>query len=983
MNLHSKTPQLQVVDPRALLVRHIAYCRAVEGEVAEPRITRHRWDEAGRHVADQDPRFAGTGSPLNTTTVHSLSGVALLQQSVDAGWKLTLSGAAGQLLDSWDARGSSVHVDYDPMFRPASFTEKPADGEPAIVERFTYGDSSTESAHHNQCGQLIRHDDPAGTVLGCEFGLAGGLLLTNRRLLLSLQLPDWPESVIERDLLLEAGEGYFSSAVVDALAEAVQQTDPAGNRRTSSYGVSGQLQESRIELAGTSAPQRLVSAIAYSASGQVLAQTFGNGVIREITYEPASGRTARMTAKKANGTLLSDLNYQYDPAGNVVHAEDASQPTRFANNQKIEPVSHYRYNTLYQLIEASGREVSTGASHGPALPDAIIPIPDPNNLANYSQTYRYDAGGNMLEMHHAGGQAFTRKMDVAPDSNRSLPHDETDADFASGFDSNGNLQELVRGQPLEWDVRNQLRLVTTVRREAGANDDEHYIYDSGGQRLRKITKAQASGRTLVSEVRYLDGLEIRNQPGGEILEVATVQAGGSSVRILHWTASKPDGIDDNQVRYELSDHLGSSTLELDDQGGVITREGYYPFGGTAWWTARSAIEAKYRTVRYSGKERDATGLYYYGMRYYAPWLQRWINPDPQGSADGLNLYCFVSNSPVSKFDTNGLVGMDVTQAAVVIQRQYRRLKSPILESPINVKTLTKGVIGVSIKGDNAVFAKVGIELDREAAAPRELTYLSLSSSLKGKVSGGDAAIKLSRASGDEIKTASGSMPTAYVNGGYFNMGARQPISGHSASSSQTPNLEYASVGRNFIDGRHKPYIDPPEDYSSAYSKLQLGDGSFIHVAPKLTTRGVMQFSRRDSLKEKHIYGEETGHVGALGHASDPNARSAISLAENATSRTRLAIALNQGRGTFPRKTDEPGFTMLEWATVMAGLDRLNPKNEEGLPAASSWNLDGGDSSTLGVLDPDGKHLLQIHTLRLGRSGVKPARPIGNFLTFHR
>lgn len=145
----------------------------------------------------------------------------------------------------------------------------------------------------------------------------------------------------------------------------------------------------------------------------------------------------------------------------------------------------------------------------------------------------------------------------------------------------------------------------------------------------------------------------------------------------------------------------------------------------------------------------------------------------------------------------------------------------------------------------------------------------------------------------------------------------------------------------------------------------------------------MQFSRRDSLDEKHIYGEETGHVGALGHASDPNARSAISLAENNTARTRLAIALNQGRGTFPEKTDEPGFTMLEWATVMARLDNLNPKNEEGLPAASSWNLDGGDSSTLGVLDPDGKHLLQVHTLKYGRSGVKPARPIGNFLTFHR
>ncbi|EGH49324.1 insecticidal toxin protein, partial [Pseudomonas syringae pv. pisi str. 1704B] len=51
---------------------------------------------------------------------------------------------------------------------------------------------------------------------------------------------------------------------------------------------------------------------------------------------------------------------------------------------------------------------------------------------------------------------------------------------------------------------------------------------------------------------------------------------------------------------------------------------------TAWWAARSAVEAKYKTVRYSGKERDTSGLYYYGLRYYAPWLQRWINPDPAG-----------------------------------------------------------------------------------------------------------------------------------------------------------------------------------------------------------------------------------------------------------------------------------------------------------------------------------------------------------------
>ncbi|WP_410174964.1 RHS repeat-associated core domain-containing protein [Mycetohabitans endofungorum] len=43
------------------------------------------------------------------------------------------------------------------------------------------------------------------------------------------------------------------------------------------------------------------------------------------------------------------------------------------------------------------------------------------------------------------------------------------------------------------------------------------------------------------------------------------------------------------------------------------------------WAAKSELEAKYKTVRYSGKERDATGLYDYGFRYYVPWLGRWLS----------------------------------------------------------------------------------------------------------------------------------------------------------------------------------------------------------------------------------------------------------------------------------------------------------------------------------------------------------------------
>lgn len=80
--------------------------------------------------------------------------------------------------------------------------------------------------------------------------------------------------------------------------------------------------------------------------------------------------------------------------------------------------------------------------------------------------------------------------------------------------------------------------------------------------------------------------------------------------MLHWESRTPEGISNDQLRYSYDNLTGSSGLELDGDGNVISLEEYYPYGGTAVWTARSAVEADYKTVRYSGRERDATGLYY-------------------------------------------------------------------------------------------------------------------------------------------------------------------------------------------------------------------------------------------------------------------------------------------------------------------------------------------------------------------------------------
>ncbi|MBN9693777.1 MAG: RHS repeat-associated core domain-containing protein [Verrucomicrobia bacterium] len=52
---------------------------------------------------------------------------------------------------------------------------------------------------------------------------------------------------------------------------------------------------------------------------------------------------------------------------------------------------------------------------------------------------------------------------------------------------------------------------------------------------------------------------------------------------------------------------------------------------------------------------SSSGLYAYGYRFYDPTSQRWMNRDPIGEWDGLNIYVFVGNEPFSQWDSYGLL----------------------------------------------------------------------------------------------------------------------------------------------------------------------------------------------------------------------------------------------------------------------------------------------------------------------------------------
>jgi insecticidal toxin complex protein TccC len=641
LGVDSQTPDLAVFDPRGLAVRAVAYCRSAPGQPAQPQITRQVFDPLGREVARFDPRLWAAGRGPNRTSLCGVSGTVLLNVSVDSGWALSLFGPAGQILQRWDSRCTEQRV-YDQHLRPIAVTEQLEDETPRVVERFQYGGPS--DSPKNQCGQLIRHDDPSTTRHMPDYNLRGLPLLETSHFLASLDPVHWPLEIEARNALLEPASGLDSCWTYDALGEVATQTDAKLNRRRFSRTCAGQLRAVSLLRQGE-AEVTLVSDLRYSVGGLVEQETAGNGVVTRAEFRPEDARLLHLSAGLPNQPLLQNLHYTYDPVGNPVQIDDQAKTTTYFKNQRIDPVSTCTYDSLYRLISATGREVYLAAN-------------DPNALVNYREEYDYDAGGNPLELRHIGVQPFTRRWSVDAGSNRRvIQHDGDPApDFTREFDSNGNQLHLLRGQVLRWDARNQLSQVSPVTREDGPDDRELYRYGGGGKRLRKVRCELTSHRTLIAEVRFLPGLEIHRTADGAERHALEIEAGRNTVRLRHWVGSPPSGVDNDHLSYSVSDHLGSGQLELDEQGAVISDEGYLPFGGRAWWVAHHSAKASYKTKAYSGKERDATGLYYYGYRYYASWQHGWLNPDPAGEIDGLNRYGFVGDSPLRYFDWDGRVG---------------------------------------------------------------------------------------------------------------------------------------------------------------------------------------------------------------------------------------------------------------------------------------------------------------------------------------
>lgn len=610
---------------------------------------------------------------------YDLLGNKVYQHSMDAGQRWLLINILGNPLRTWDERNHEFQYFYDILHRPTHSKVIGGDGGTVlnhIFERILYGEDEPTPHLKNLRGQIVKLYDTGGVIETPEYDFKGQPKSTTRKLFKDYKgVANWIDANLVADL--EADSFTFTNET-DALGRISRQTAPDGSIITPSYNEAGLLNAETVKHPHLSSPTIYIKDIDYNEKGQRNKIIYGNNVISQFTYDKETFRLIRLETKRQNNDPLQDWRYTFDPVGNITHIEDKNIPVVFFNNQKIEGISQYTYDALYRLVAASGRENDKPLAfdakdnwNDAAYMQQLNPG-DPMAMRNYTQSYQYDAVGNILQMRHqASGNIWVRSYNYQGANNRLISTQiGANTYLYPHHAQHGFMTAMPHLEDIGWNFKEELvKTIRQRRTDGGTPETTYYQYDGQGQRIRKLTENAADSGATPSkkdERIYIAGYELYKQHSGTDagLERTSLSLMDQQHRfVMIDTETKPRVVlgvtlgrtsPEQTVRYQLHNHLGSAALELDDAAQVISYEEYHPFGTTAFQAKNAGIKAAAKRYRYTGMERDEeSGLEYHSARYYLPWLGRWGSGDPIGIEGGINVYEYAKDNPVTYYDQTG------------------------------------------------------------------------------------------------------------------------------------------------------------------------------------------------------------------------------------------------------------------------------------------------------------------------------------------
>jgi len=271
-----------------------------------------------------------------------------------------------------------------------------------------------------------------------------------------------------------------------------------------------------------------------------------------------------------------------------------------ALNSLVHNLTGTAQDTTYGYTRNQAREITSHTWSNDAYQWAGVL----GNATNGSRSY---SANGLNQYTAAAGSTITY------DANANLTGDST---WTYGYDLNNRLKTAAKAgtsATLAYDSEGRLRQSVIT---SGSTATTNLLYD---------------GVDLVAEYNASNVLQRRYVHGPGVDEPLVVYEGAS-------TTAKS---------WLYADHLGSIIGTANATGTSTAIYSYGPYGEPNIATGQR--------FRYTGQQLiSGLGLYYYKARFYSPALGRFLQTDPIGYADDLNLYAYVGGNPVNRTDPSGL-----------------------------------------------------------------------------------------------------------------------------------------------------------------------------------------------------------------------------------------------------------------------------------------------------------------------------------------
>lgn len=658
-----------------------------------------QYDSLGRMVFNAEPN-----SSTNFSPVPGAAGVA--------GWTYAYN-VSGELVGTSDARGCGENISYDGAGRVVQEDYSPCEPtQPAYSTPDPAGSGDGTEAFYRYDPVSGRLTDAYDRAQHSTFSYdARGRVNAVAK---QIATPSGSDYLSERYTPHVFGRGYTYYSSNRLATESTGADLPELVQNGSSVSVTYTYEGAVQSLA--SSYGALIASQDVDPTGAVTHQVFGDAAstTADLLYDSNGSLTQYYVHRPAGpwvssasdpppgasdpNTLQGDLTnvvVKYDTVGNPLSMADSVDPSTWPSGAKP-PSRSISYYDDYRVHDVSTNYAGTDdsfqspyvATDGQTFPAPALP---PNRVRD--QQFSYDWLGNTVSTsddvpvfvdrslgtvtNGTSGSGPGRLLSaVSTDGAQSLQASYDHAGNMTGWNrlhgagvaTDGSTAVADNQYTYTWDEVG--RLASASRQDAsGFSISETFAYTSGGQRV--IAWRQDSSGTNDYTVNVFDSLALQHTAfeNGDYQRTTASEhlyLGGGTAHVFYAQDSLPTASSGQlHVFFLVADPLGSTSFVIDrDTGEVVEHATYLAYGGVESDYRPARWDSFREDIRYTGHYDDAeVGLVYFGARYYAPQLGRWISPDPlavHGLAGDPNPYAFVRGSPIGNTDPLGLDPSDTS-----------------------------------------------------------------------------------------------------------------------------------------------------------------------------------------------------------------------------------------------------------------------------------------------------------------------------------